>query len=735
MSDAAKEPEQVDADPESASEAALFFGISAGRLRSRARWAAVFLLLGGLLPYDFVGTAPLFLWDVIGELPLATVLATLALSLAGLAIFVATFAVKRASSLAIFVLTTLALVAVYFQLGRERAAWEVFSMPSAITNRPAFAILALGLTAAGANLAFRQGTRKLSRFVLIGGVVASALFYLTPTRGEAPIATLARALVTLPDLPDVRFQIGMILVAILMLWPLVVPLLGLLYLRQPPKKDDPWVALLATFGPPALLLMFVYRVIVFAQAGLAVLSYLVAILVVAALLGLVGAAVLVLGESVSLDEKVQNEAHELVPDSSREARRKARGLKPQIAGGIAGGVFVLLTITEWILARPPVKGITWELSGGTDQADKLFGDAIPSWQAERSEWQVRLKDHASAAGRADMKQAAHDVVEGAKSVDPGLSAALKDLTGDSEDLDLAGRRWYHLVEQVNEASRKARLPYYLDPTVIVHEDVDKSGNNATVDRDFRVYPYRIDTVNRYDVGGREFATLMVRHLGSARAGHDRLGFSRDVQPFALVVLDEVDGLATDILDDAERRVCGHAYAESRDGQAAYSACVGAVDKLIEDGGNPREAVLFGTERHELQHQIDGPDLDLSKIVLRRLEAYVPSFQDRVNRELSAYLAELTADGAAPHATLLTLAPFMFADKHPNTYHFTAAFVFEVISGKRIRRGAEPYGDLQFDVFADVLKDLSALSDDELRQKARDAYKDTFGVELATPKRK
>jgi hypothetical protein len=691
----------------------------------------MFLILSALLPYDFVGTAPLFLWDVIGELPLASVLATLAMPIAGVAILIATVAAKRASSLAVTVLAALALVAVFFQLGRDRAAWEVFSMPAAVTNRPAFAIIALAMTAAGANLAFRPATRRLSRYILGGAVFAAVLFYVLPTRGEAPISTLWRALVSLPDLPDVRFQIGMVLIAIIMLWPLAVPLAGLIYLRRPPSKDDPWVSILATFGLPALLLMFVYRVLVFAQAGVAVLAYILTILVVAALLAITGAAIVVLGESVSLAESVQQAAHELGPDSEAEKRRTSFGLKLPVAAAIAAGVFVFLAGAEWVLARPPKKGVEWKLSGGSDQAEKVFADAIPSWQMRRTNWQETVKDQANAAGRADMREAAHNLVLSAKDVDPGLATSIASLTDESEDLDLAGRRWYHLVEQVNEASRKARLPYYLDPSVLIREQTDKGGENVKVERSFRVYPYRIDTVNRYDVEGRDFATLMVRRLGYARDGHNRLGFSRDVQPFALVVLDEVDDLSSELESDALNSSCGRAIVTSRDGQMAYSVCAGETGKLVAEVGigGVRDAVLAGTERHELQHQIDGPDLELSKVVLRRLSAYVPSFQDRVNRELSAYVAELTAEGASPRFGLLVLAPFVFGDKNPGPYHFAAVFTFEALSGKRIRRGAEPYGDLEFDKFADVFQDLMARSDDQLRRKAREAYHDLYGSDL------
>jgi hypothetical protein len=472
---------------------------------------------------------------------------------------------------------------------------------------------------------------------------------------------------------------------------------------------------------------------VFAQAGVAVLAYGVTILVVASLLAVSSAAFVVVGESVALSEAVQLAAHELGPDP--EAARSKPGLPVRVSALIAAGAFVVLSVTEWVLARPPKKGVDWQLSGGSDAADALFGELVPRWQIERSNWEASAKQQASAEARAELKQAARDVREAAKPVSGELAAALDELTSESEDLDLAGRRWYRLVEQVNEASRKSRLPYYLDPSVVVREDGDARGENVHVERYFSVYPYRIDTANRYDVDGQDYATLMVRRLGLSRDGHNRLGFSRDVQPFALVVLDEVDDLARQTESDATTGSCGRANPGSRDAQVAYATCAKAIARLVEESeGGARDALLLSTERHELQHQIDGPDLELSKEVLRRLAVYAPTFQDRVNRELSAYVAELTADGMAPRFGLVALAPFVFGDKHPGAYHFAAVFVFESMSGKRIRKGAEPYGDLDFDRFDAVLSDLMALSDDELRAKARAAYDSLYGSELAEPKR-
>jgi hypothetical protein len=169
-------------------------------------------------------------------------------------------------------------------------------------------------------------------------------------------------------------------------------------------------------------------------------------------------------------------------------------------------------------------------------------------------------------------------------------------------------------------------------------------------------------------------------------------------------------------------------------ERAFDACGDVLARLVEEaGGGVKDALLLGTERHELQHQIDGPHLAMSSSVLERLGAYVPSFQDRVNRELSAYVAELTADGMAPRFELVHLAQFVLGEPGGAYYH-TAVLFFEALSQKRLRSGVEPRGELDYGDFKDALVDLASLPDADLRAKARKAYKKLFGAELAEPTR-
>lgn len=728
-------PPASDPDPDAVNEASLFFGISSQRLRRRARWAGALLLLSALLPHEFVDTSPLFLWDTLPELPIAAVVGSLAMPAAGLAILLASVLAKRATSLAVLVLTSFALVAVMYTLGGDRAAWDVFSMPESVSSRPAPALFALVLTASGAALAFRPGTRKLGRGLLVASVASALFFYLWPTRGEAPMSTLVRAFVSLPDLPSFRFQIGMLLLASIVLWPLFVSLLGLVYVKTPPRRDDPWLTVLATFGLPALLLMFAYRALIFAQAGLALLAYTFTILVVTGILALLSSAIVVAAEGASLNEAELEHAHraqqarEIDPDRrQKRAKRTHDGLSLRTAAIVGATAFFALSITEWVLARPPKKGVEWQLSGATPEADRVYGSLFADWDHARRTWDSDVRHEASASGHLAVRKSAKDLGEAAKALDPKLAEAFLALTTESDDLDLAGRRFFRLIEDVNEASRKARLPYYIDPNIAVRES--KEG----VQRFFYASAFRIESVNRWDVDGRDFAALVVRPVSGGRTGHGLLGFSRDVQPFALVDLDEIEPYRADLEAAAQSKVCTTKAFPAPRSERAFSRCGEILADLVaESAGGVRDALELGTERHELQHQIDGPHLAMSSAVLERLGAYVPSFQDRVNRELSAYVAELTAEGLAPKLELVHLAQFVLGERG-GAYHHASVIVFEALSGKKIRHGVEPEGEVDFDVFEDVLSHLATLSDDELRAKGRDAYAKLFNAKLVSPTR-
>jgi hypothetical protein len=734
--EAAVEPPTPSQDPHQ--EQALFFGISAARLRSRARWGCILLLLSLVVPYDIVATTPIFAWDVVGELRLSSALALLALPCAGLAIALGLLLTKRGASLAFVVLSALLTAALVRKLGADRAAWDVVRVPDAFSTRPAGALLAIGLTAAAANLKFRSATRPAVPYVLGAAGASAAYFYLWPERGEAPIRTVIRALGSIPDMPDFRFQIGILLIVFLMVWPLFITAMGMSFFKVTPEKDESWFAIVANWTLSLHLLLLVTRALMMPQPGFTAMVYLLTVLIVTAVIVMTSAAVTVAVESFFVPAGDEVPTRSAGSDdfssfggevSEAPPAPASRGMRPERALPIAAAVVVVVAITQAILSRPPDKGTDWDLEKPTADADLAFGPAFEAWAHARRRWDLSSRLKSGSEARVEVKQSGKDLISAAKDVSPELSEAMTKLVLESDDLDLAGAKWSRLVHGVNEASRASGLPYYIDPDFLVRQDEEK----GEVRTHFMAHVYRIKKVSQFDVDGDLFATLHVESMDSSGADHLRLGFSRDEQPFALVNLDAVAVKSSQYRALVKQGYCTDDIVLNPRIYSGLESC-GA---LLKDYAEEREeeiakAILAGTERHELQHQVDGPHLPLAGPVLTLLEGFDPAAQERVNREVSAFLAELTTDGMAPKLGLVQLAQYLFSNEEQRgVYSKTAVVLFEALAERSIRRGFNVDGDR----FWPVYEKLFAMSDDQLRARAREVWEELFDAELTPPKEK
>ena len=706
MSDSTEAPESVERE--------LFFGMAAERLRRHCRWAAVVLALSFAIPYEHVDGVPQFLWQILGELPPAAILAAFSTTVAGIAIFVATFVVKRPSTLALVVLAALAAGWLLEQLGADRAAWDVLPLPESLTDRPLAMLLGLASVGAGMNLAFKPHTRRAGRITLVAAAVLIAAFYLWPAQGEAPVTTLFRLVLLLPALPGFRYVLGYSLILLVATFPAFIALLGLFVALSPPVREPRLMSRVATFGFPALLGFFVFRSLLLTFGDSSLPATVGGVALLAALLGALSASLEVLIEVSVL------RGHEPGTGPAPIARFAA----------IAGASVILLSLAQWVLARPPEKGVEWKLSPTTPAGDAAFGQPLETWSRVRLRWDDRVRDASSASEMVELKAAERDVKQRARALDPKVSAAVTALLAESQDLDLAGRRWFRLVADVNEANRVAGLPYYVDPSVIMYQTEDG------LRRRFSVHGYRIERVRPVRVGSESFATLHVKRLGAARHGHGRLGFSRDLQPFALVVLDEIEPVEKELVQIAEldpptcaapgsaldlRSLLEPGVAVMSIGAIAHEKpmleCGRALaDFVKKDRAALLPALIAHTERHELQHQIDGPHLPLSEAVLDRMGGYAPQAQELVNRELSAYVAELTAADAPPKLGLLTLLRFVRARRGSALHHISVLAVEALVDRE----------DTDLDA---AFSELFALDDESLRKRAAEAWERLYDTDL------
>ena len=225
------------------------------------------------------------------------------------------------------------------------------------------------------------------------------------------------------------------------------------------------------------------------------------------------------------------------------------------------------------------------------------------------------------------------------------------------------------------------------------------------------------------MGGGRFATLLVEPITSDPHAH--LGFSRDQDPFALVLRSEIHAYAARFAEEGS--TCDPGFRANL--AAEVSRCRAALAALrARLGSGLEKAVESATERHELQHQVDGPHLPLSGAVTELLAGFSEEAQDRANRELSAYVAEMTTPTAPPQLTLVHLFPFGVGGRG-GAEHRVAVILLETLSGKKLRYGAR---DVDPQTYARAFESQVARTDDDLREAARRAYRIHFGTDLLEP---
>lgn len=667
---------------------AFFFATSVHRLRDRARLAGFVLLGLALLPVEVVAGHPQFVWQILPGLPPAAALAALAPALGGAGLLLARRFCRRGLTLGSVILTLLAVVAVVMHYGGSAAAWEALSLPPSVTERPVPAVLSLGACSAGMHLAFKPELRRASRVLLGAGLALAVVYYLLPVRGEAPGVAIASMLAHMGELPHWRLQLGFAVLAVILLWPALMALLAQRYQRVVPEHDVPVAALFTLYGLPVLLGMLIYRAFPLAGAGWTVVLAAGYVLLLAALLALLSSTLEVVVEGALSSEAAAAEL-ELPP-----------GMPPRRLGTVCFAVLAVAWGGVAWLAAPPVKGVDWTLSEPTPEGERLFGELLPAWADARLAWDRRVRTESGALDLVTVTKAGAEAVRAARALAPGLGDAVEALVRGARSLDLAGRHWYGLIGDLNEAARVAGLPFYVDPTV--YEFATQDG----VRRHFRMRSYRVHEVHTREVDGRRYAALHVGRLGEAHRSDARLGFSRDLQPFALVARDEIETWT-------ERLKAGRCGV-SEDFEGSLERCEALLKRLAGDDPPALAAALVRmTERHEIQHQIDGPELPMPTVVTRIAGRYGDETRQRISRELSAYLMEITTEEAPPQLALVHLYPFALAS--PSAEHFVALLIFEGLTDRAI---FDPQNDELNETALDAAFDtLASLPEETLRERA------------------
>ncbi len=701
------------------------------RLDRAMFWGSIALLLSVVLPYDVIGDELVFVWQVLPELDVAGTLAATSGAVAALGMLLVRRFTTRPSVRAVSVLVALTAAGLWTRLGSEAADWGMISVPDNVGHRSPLMLLSLAATAAGLRLLRTDRARQPGRALLVAAAASMLLFFLWPGRADIPLVTFGRHLLSMTKLPSVFYVLGHILYSFLLAFPFAMGLLAAYFAARPTHPVPRALPLLPTFGLSGFLCVMVLRSLLLTLGNTSIIAILGIASVLAAIIELMVTSLEVLTHDW-IDRVKAAAASDLAtaeskpPISHRMTRDPYRSLLSTC--GVGALALAALVTPQAVLSRPPVKGVQWTLAPASAVADELFGERLTEWSHARLAWETTTRRTSSAGDMVKMQAASRQLLTTARAVNPELAEALQALTVEGRDLDLAGLRWARLVSEVNTESRKLGLPYYADAFVSVHPTSDG------MSRLFKVAGYRIESVHRVQVDGREHATLHVRRLGEARDGHGILGFSRDRQPFALVVKNEIEEEVAGLQQaGAEKPSCDIEFSLLESGGARDAvqrrACELSWRALREElaisGGDLTTAITRMTERHELQHQVDGPHLAMDRDVAARLRNVTEDARERVNRELSAYLAEMTPGDSQPKLVLLRLLEFG-RQGGVGSYAQISALALAKLS-------QQPLDDVGLKVDGVAIQarfnSLIELSDDQLRRRAERAWERSFGSTL------
>lgn len=673
-------------------ELELFQSLAERRFTSRLRWGSVALLLSVLVPYEVVDGVPQFLWQVGPELDDASLLSALSLPFLGLALLVAARVGLRLGSLVFLVLLGLSSVVLLEHLGAEAAAWNFLTLPET-AFQPGLVLLPSCLVGAGLPLASRGDTRRIGRWFLGGAALVALATYLVPVRDEMPMSGLVTLLSEFWNLPSFRFQLGVVLVLGMILLPLAVGAVGACFCISPPKRDHVILSQLLTYALPLALSLMIFRGFMLTFGNSSLTALMMSVPPLGATLALLTSALEVAG---------------------------FRRFPTRRAAFWGVGTCLLLILCQISLALPPNKGTTWELSAPNVALDRLWGTQLDLWNDARGRWfaQKTRAGKAAATELVGLQRQARELLRSAKENGVKAESELRALTEESRHLDLAGRRWYRLIHEVNEANRKNRQPYYLDP------DVEFSGSESGLERSFDVSGYRIESVSRFRVASASFATLHVRRLGEPRNNHNMLGFSRDMQPFALVVVDKVETMAQGLqgFGQADTPSCLGILEDD----PALSACAERLRALAQQPTKLRDMVHAVTTRHELQHQIDGPSLYRPTMLRQHMRLHADWAEQKVNRELSAYLAEFAATGGCASLCLMELFGFAWQEAENAELRHVGMLALATLSDRHWDAGSSGFTRREL---SSIYLELNRLSDEALTARAAHAWEQLYGEPL------
>jgi hypothetical protein len=393
----------------------------------------------------------------------------------------------------------------------------------------------------------------------------------------------------------------------------------------------------------------------------------------------------------------------------------------------------------WRLHRPPAD-LAWTLGQPTAAADELFGSQLPRFVvalARRSKHQTEQRGGAEAAQL--LREQSEQTLASAGQVDAGLAEDAARLVRAADALDRTGRLWLDAVHRVNRRIRALGLPYYLDGNALQIA----SRSSGKVRQQFYVTTYRVQQVRRFEEQGRPYAALHVRRLDRLNIAGSRLGTVRPDEPFALVMLDVIEETVAERLEAVGTRQSCELGSWGAPGRIDELCARTLTDLMVARGLDvqaDREAAaelltklqIDATERHEIQHQVDGEDLDIPT----ELYQLVPWAEDRslrvVAQELSAHLAELSSgDELATAWRLADLTGHLVRRRSRTAYRYAAGVIVGRLSDRPVIDTDGRVDLAQLEAFWQRAADRPAELAAWITPAARTIHEDLFDAPVAS----
>jgi hypothetical protein len=639
-------------------------------LRPSLRFAGGVVLLAALAPRTSASGSLAWPWQAgIDALP------SFDMALCAAALVLLTFRRSDESALAV---RALGIAGIAFAL----VAGHAFAGARLGVGQATPGIASAGLV--GAALHLGRERWRVARSLLMLAALAAAVYYVWPTPREGPLALLGRALLPVMRRSSPGQLLSACVLAGFVVSPSVIPAFGWLALSRGRSARTMLAPLVGLHAMPVLLLPFVTLALGARGGSTASL--------VEALAGTTAnAAMLVwIGRST-------------VVAARRSPSVRTLGVaRPWRAVGLATFVAALMTV-PWVRAGARV--MPWRLAPPTPAADRFFAEALPRWNDAHAARDLYGKN---------VGMESDALLREASALDPGLGRSVVELVRAAGQPGGTPARWELAAFRVNEASRVAGLPYYVDPTEMV---VRRDGAHW-----LRLDTYRVESATVVRVDERTFRIVELRALLPRRTSSRTLGLSRDSEPTAVVMLDAVDRYVGDLKQLAEREPprCARARSANPRQEAALQRC-GALLRTEARSSDLTRELRLAVARHELQHQIDGPSPPVVASLARHARHDGLALPPRINREVSAYLAEMASPRGSPRFSLVRLLRLSVIDSR-QVDGAAARIVLGLLAGREVDSGGAE----------DAFLALAPLGVDELRRRARDTWRRELGSELSEP---